>query len=132
MPAGQVAATAEPGVYLWSDFDGWHLWVVNGEGIGPITGSIQANDDVADGNLAIADAGTIEVDERSFAFELPAEPGLVGIDFNPGFFTDELTIELEGPDGPIDPGLVSFGRSGESPDEVPFQLEKVPAPEPEE
>lgn len=126
-PAPTVEVTAEPGVYLWSDFDGWHLWVVNGEGVSGVSGTIVADDDVGEGTLAVEGAGELTVDESSFTFDLPGEPALVGLDFNPGFYTGEMVIDLEGPDGPIDPALVTFGRSG-SAETMPIVLEQIERP----
>lgn len=129
--APDVELAADPGVYLWQDFDGWHLWVVNGDGISGVSGTIQADSEVGRGTLAVAGAGALTVEDESFTFDLPAEPELVGIDFNPGFFTSELVIELQGPDGPIDPALVTLGRRG-STDAVPVVIEKVERPAPTE
>src|SRR5699024_619544 len=39
-PAVDVDVDAAPGVYAFQDFQGWHLWVVNGDGIGSVTGRI--------------------------------------------------------------------------------------------
>ena len=125
-----AAATADvkPGYYLWSDFDGWHLWVVNGAGVKGAKGTIEDNDTVASATLATAGAGTVSKKGKTLSFDLPAEPRVVGVDFNPGFYANKLKVSLSDADGPVDPKLVTIGRSADV-TEVPFTIEQVPVDE---
>ena len=125
-----TAATADvkPGYYLWSDFDGWHLWVVNGDGVKGAKGTIENNDTFASAALATAGAGTVSKDGKSVSFDLPTEPRVVGVDFNPGFYSNKLNVSLTDADGPVDPKLVTIGRSADV-SEMPFTIEQVPVDE---
>lgn len=124
-PAKDVDVDAHPGVYAFQDFQGWHLWIVNGEGVGPVTGEITSDKDFAGAETAIDDAGTVKASGSTITVDLPAEPELVGVDFNVGFFAQEVTFDLRGPDGPLDPDLVTVGRAHTA-DQMPFEIEKVP------
>lgn len=112
-------AKAAPGAYLWNDYDGWHLWVVNGAGIGPVSGTLTSNDAVARAELAVPDAGTVSTKDKVVTFELPDSPKLTGIDFNPGFFARNLVFTLEGPDGPLPEKVVFVGSK---PTQAPYPL----------
>ncbi|MFN8018655.1 MAG: hypothetical protein U0P45_11085 [Acidimicrobiales bacterium] len=113
------ASKAKPGAYLWNDYDGWHLWVVNGTGIGAVKGTLTSNDAVARAELAVPDAGTVSTKDKVVTFDLPASPQLTGIDFNPGFFAKNLVFTLEGPDGPLPEQVVFVGSK---PTQAPFPL----------
>lgn len=130
-PPEDVDVDAAPGVYAFQDFQGWHLWIVNGDGIGPVTGEITSDEGFADAETAIDGAGTVEVSGSTITLDLPAEPELVGVDFNTGFFAQEVTFDLRGPDGPLDPELVTIGRARTA-DQMPFPVEKVPESEKDE
>ena len=125
VPAGEVTPTAEPGAYIWSDFDGWHLWVVNGAGVPAITGTLTSNDNLGKAVLAIEDAGEITLNGKSATFTLPTDRPLVGIDFNPGFYANKLVFTLNGPDGaPLDGALIKTGsKSAAAP--FPIVIEMV-------
>ncbi len=128
---GQAAADvtlgkdAKPGIYLWNDFDGWHLWVVNGEGVPAVKGTMTSNDTVAKAESAVPDAGTVVLVDKVATFELPTDQPIVGINFNPGFFANNLVFTLEGPDGAIDETLVHVGAKAE---QAPFPLVIAKAP----
>lgn len=124
-PAEDVEADIEPGVYVFQDFQGWHLWVVNGEEIGPVRGVLSSDEDFVRADAAIDGAGTVELSGAEVTFDLPDDPSLVGVDFATGFFAQEVTFDLEGPDGPLDAEIVTVGRSA-SVDEMPFDIRKVP------
>ena len=123
-PASQVAVTAKPGVYLWQDFDGHHLWVINGGAIAGAKGTITSNVDFGQVTLAIAGKGSAKVNGKEITFDLPAEPKLVGIDFNPGFYVKDITVDIQGPNGPIDPKLVTIGPK-RTVTTIPFGYQKV-------
>jgi len=120
VPATEVTVEAEPGVYLWNDFDGWHLWVVNGAGVPPVSGSLSSNDELGKAVLAVPDAGTVKQDGKTATFILPTDVPLTGIDFNPGFYSDSIVIALNGPDGaPVDTALVKTGKKSTA---APFPI----------
>lgn len=119
-PAPDVTVEADPGAYLWNDFDGWHLWVVNGAGVPAISGSISSNDDLDKAVLAIDGAGSVTPNGKTATFELPTDVPLAGIDFNPGFYSDDIVVTLNGPDGaPIDAALVKTGKKST---QAPFPI----------
>lgn len=120
----EAAADTAPGVYLWNDFGGWHLWVVNGEGVAGVKGTITSTDEIASAQVATAGEGTAVIEAKTVAFDLPAEPRVAGVDFNPGFYGEKLTVTLEGADGPVDPSLVTIGRD-RTVSVVPVVLDKV-------
>lgn len=120
----EAAADTPPGVYLWNDFGGWHLRVVNGEGVAGVKGTIVSGDEIASAEAATAGEGTAVIDGETIEFDLPAEPRVAGVDFNPGFYAEKLTVTLEGTDGPVDPKLVTVGRDRKV-TEVPVVLQKV-------
>ncbi len=107
--APDITVEAEPGVYLWNDYDGWHLWAVGGGDLAEVTGTLTSNDTVAKAVLAVPGAGTVELADKVVRFTLPADGEISGIDFNPGFYAKQLVITLDGPDGPIDSSLVHTG-----------------------
>lgn len=88
------------GWYLWSDFTGWHLWLV-----GDVGGSVEVTTngtflaDVTGGSPSLELA-----DDRLVLQRGSAEEPVVGVDFNPGFFANELTVTVTG-DGPLRTGF---------------------------
>lgn len=124
--APDVDVTAEPGVYFWQDFDGVHVWVVNGGDINGVKGTITADADIDSATLAIPATGTAKVDGKTITFDFPASPQLLGVDFNPGFYTKEITVDVTGPDGKsIDPKLVHKGANAKV-TKLPVVIRKVP------
>lgn len=121
--AAQVTPEAEPGVYVWQSFDGWHLWVVGGDGIDGLTGTITSNDDIVSARSSDADAGTVSLDGKEITFDLDAGVPLAGVDFDPGF-SEKLTITLETAGGEVAADQV-FTGSGRTPAEaVPLVIDK--------
>ena len=90
----QSAGILEEGFYLWTDFDGWHLWQVGGassDGVtitadyaiakaDPTGGSVDAT---ADGNLLTFARGS-------------ASERVVGVDFSPGIYTKTMVVTVNG------------------------------------
>jgi hypothetical protein len=109
--APTVKSTANPGVYVWSDFDGWHMWVQGGLGMPErVTGTLTSNDPIARADLAVPDTGTVNVQGKTVTFDLDTTRGLTGMDFNTGFYGKRLVFLLNGPDGqPIDQQLIKTG-----------------------
>lgn len=120
--ASRAQVTA--GIYIWSDFDGWHIRAVNGPGVAGLSGTLEADDEVGEAQAAPTSAGDVTRDSKTITFDLPAEPKVVGVDFNPGFYTNKMTITLKGADGPVDAALVELGQGGQV-REVPVVIKKV-------
>jgi hypothetical protein len=122
--ASDVKVEAKPGVYVWSDFKGWHVWAVNGEKVAGLKGTISSDKDFSDAKAAIKGVGTVKKDGDTITIDLPASPGLVGVDFNPGFYAKHLHFDLEGQDGKLDPSVIVKGPKG-TVASVPFDIDKV-------
>ncbi len=122
--AGDVKSTAKPGVYIWISFDGWHIWAVGGAGMPPtITGSVASNAVFDRADLALAGSGTVTKVGKQANFSVPTDKPITGIDFNPGFFGNQLVVQLNGPDGPLDPKLVHLGGKA-APATFPLIIQK--------
>ncbi len=117
--APKVEPGAAPGIYLWSDYDGWHLWVVKGPGVPAISGTLTSNDKVAKAVLATPSVGSVTTKDKVVTYLLPTDAPIVGVDFNPGFYAKQLVFTLNGPDGPVDQALVHVGRKAEK---APYPL----------
>lgn len=82
----------DDGVYLWSDFKGWHIWIAGGE---PDTSvSIQA-----DADLTAVAVGGATVDARGGELTVTcgdAPDRLAGADVNVGLYTTHLTVTVDG------------------------------------
>ncbi|HWJ97320.1 MAG TPA: hypothetical protein VNQ33_04115, partial [Acidimicrobiales bacterium] len=122
--AGEVTPSADPGVYIWNSFDGWHLWVVGGEGIDGLTGTITSSDDVVGAVSSAPDAGTVSVEGKTITFDLAAGSAVAGVDFDPGF-AKELTFTLKTAGGDVAPAQVFTGASREPVDAVPVVIDKA-------
>ncbi len=108
--APDITPKAKPGVYVWSDFDGWHMWIVGGTGMpATIDGTLTSNDPIARAELAVPDTGTVSTDGKVVTYSLDTSKPLSGIDFNTGFYGKRLVFTFNGPDGPIDGKLLHTG-----------------------
>jgi hypothetical protein len=108
--ADAVKATVKPGIYLWSGFDGWHLWVVNGSGVPAVSGTLISSDTIGKADLALKGGGVVTKAGKSATFTFVTSKPVTGMNFNPGFFSNSIAIALTGPDGkPIDTKLVHLG-----------------------
>lgn len=121
--AAEVTPAAEPGVYIWNSFDGWHLWVVNGDGIDGLKGTIASNTDLVGAESSAPDAGTVSVDGKVVTFDLDGGAAVAGVDFDPGF-ASQLTFDLETADGEVVASQVLTGSGGASVDAVPVVIDK--------
>lgn len=126
-PQVTVAPGTAPGIYIWNDFDGWHMWSVGGAELPEVSGTMQSSDAISQADLAVPGVGTVEKNDKVATFTIPAGVPLGGIDFNPGFFGKSMTFTLNGPDGPIDPALVHLGANAE---QAPFPLTIAYGPQP--
>ncbi|WP_426571139.1 hypothetical protein [Aquihabitans sp. McL0605] len=118
-----VNLAADPGVYIWSGFDGWHLWVVNGGDLKGIKGTITSNAEISRGAPSAPGDGTATVKGKELTFDLSGDAPLAGVDFEPGL-SKHLEFQIEGPDGPIDASVVTTGRSGTAVAALPFVIDK--------
>ncbi len=127
IPPDQVPGDTPSGAYLWSDFNGWHLWVVSGEGLETVTAIVSTDDGLA-AATAVAASGTAVSEGKQVTFTPTQGPRVAALDFEPGFYAKYVTVELTGPDGQrIDPALVHRGGSGTSPPAVPVVVSKQAA-----
>lgn len=120
---------AAAGLYLWNDFDGWHLWLVRGPGVDQVAGSIASSAEVTKAEPAAPPEanGTIAIDGRSIAFDFTgATAPVVGIDFNPGFRVESLTVAATNAGVPLGADLLRLGR-GAAPVAVPYTAALTPA-----
>lgn len=92
--ASGVAPDIEPGAYLWNDFQGWHLWVVMGDGVGPVQGTLTSDKDFDDVALATARVGSMQPKGGQISFSFPADAKVAGIDFSPGFYAEKIELKL--------------------------------------
>jgi hypothetical protein len=123
--AADVTLSASPGVYIWESFDGWHLWVVNGDGLAGLTGTISSNSDLVEATSSAPDAGTVSVDKKTVTFDLSEGAAVAGVDFDPGF-ADRLTFRLETADGEVSASQVLTGSKSTPVDAVPVVVNKAP------
>lgn len=95
-------SSVAPGVYIWSDFDGWFLWVVDPSGKAAARGSVTSNDDIAAAKLGVQGSGTVDSQGRRITFDFSGVQGKsAGAVFNPGFYGSTLLIDLDGKDLPV-------------------------------
>lgn len=123
-PATDVKAGGPAGIYLWSDFDGWHLWVVGGGNVPKsLSGTLTSSDNLDKAVLAVPDTGTVTKSGKTATFTLPTDKPISGLDFNPGFFAKQISVTLQGPDGPVDAKLIKIGSKG-APAPTPLVISK--------
>lgn len=122
-----VPADAPPGVYVWSDFDGWHLWMVNGEGVTGVQGAVVSDDEIVKADLAAAGVGERTITNNVIQFDLPADVRVSGLDINPGFYAKQLRFRFEGPDGEYPAATIKTGGLATPVTALPLILEKAQA-----
>ena len=116
---------ADPGVYIWSDYDGWHLWVQNGGDIRGVSGTIAGNDNIASVDVSPLSGGTATKAATVITFDLKDSDPIVGLDFNPGFYAVKLDFAINGPDGPIPASAIHLGKKMVPPTATPVSIQKV-------
>lgn len=95
-------ADAEPGAYLWLDYDGWHLWMIDPSGKAAARGALVSNADFGDAQTAVPDEGTVAVEGQGLTFDFSGtDAAAAGVSFNLGFYGTELTVSLQGTDLPL-------------------------------
>lgn len=82
------------GFYLWTDFDGWHLWLVGGGEADKVTIT-------SDNAISKADPTGGPVDVQVFGNVVAMRRGsatepVVGIDINPGYYAKNMIVAVEG------------------------------------
>lgn len=101
-PPDPVTPNAKAGVYVWSDFDGWHLWIVEPKGKAAAKGTVSSNDAIAKAKSEVPNQGLVLTQKGRFTFDLSGvEARTAGVVFDPGFYSSTLVIDLGGPDLPI-------------------------------
>lgn len=110
----EPAPDAQPGVYVWVDFDGWHLRVVKGEGVGQVSGEITGSDEPILKGMVAADPSAATVEGKVLRFDLPAEgKPITGFDFSSNFYGGRIVLRAEGPDGLLPRDLILTGSNAE-------------------
>lgn len=90
------------GLYIWSDFQGWFVWVVDPGGKAGAKGRITTNAEF--GSAALLEGATGEFVRNDSALEFDftgVGERATGFRFNQGFFTNTLMIDLDGDDLPV-------------------------------
>jgi hypothetical protein len=121
--ANEVTPTAEPGVYIWNGFDGWHVWVVNGDGLDGLSGTITSSDDLVSAASSVPKGGTVTVEGEKVTFDLKGGGAVTGVDFDPGF-SKELKFDLSSAGGDISADQVFTGSKSAPARSVPVVIEK--------
>lgn len=121
--AADVTPTAAPGAYIWQSFDGWHLWLVNGDGVRGAKGTITSSDTFNRATSSAPDAGTVSVDGKTITFDLSADAPVAGVDFDAGF-SRKLTFTLDTPDGKVPVKLIRLGSGAKAVDANPVVIDK--------
>ena len=95
-------AKAKAGVYIWTDFDGWHLWVVDPSGKEAAKGTVTSTDDIASADLVVKGSGTVDRSGRRLDFDFSGVSAkAAGVVFSPGFYGSTLLVDLGGSDLPV-------------------------------
>lgn len=118
---------AAPGVYVWNDFEGWHVWVVNGGDTAGLTGALVSDDEFARAETATPGEGSIKITNNVVEFDLPADVPIAGINVNPGFFSASLRFKLSGPDGDYPAPSVFTGGVPTPVPSLPLIIQKAPS-----
>ncbi len=122
--AAKVTPSVAPGVYLWNGFDGWHLWVVNGDGLDGLSGTITSTEGPERATSSAPAAGNVTVDGKEITFDLDGSGKVAGVDFEPGFYAKKLTIELKTASGKVPANVVFLGSGRTSARSVPLVVDK--------
>lgn len=123
----QVPADAPPGAYLWSDFNGWHLWIVADASLAGAVATVTADKGLARAN-AVGTTGTATIDGDRVTFAASDGTRVAALDFQPGFYARYFTLDIVGSDGNrIAPMLVHSGGSAASPPAMPLVVTKEAA-----
>ena len=82
------------GFYLWSGFDGWHVWLVGGGEGDRVT---ITSDDAISKAEPTGGPADVQVFGNTFALQRgSATERVVGADFNPGYYAKNMIITLDG------------------------------------
>ncbi len=101
-PITSVKPDAAPGVYLWLDFDGWHLWIVDPSGKAAARGTLVSGQDFGTAQTAVPGEGTVTVAGKNLDFDVSTvNAKAAGVTFNLGFYATDLTVTLQGSDLPL-------------------------------
>lgn len=108
-PPPADAGDAEPGAYLWSDFDGWHLWIVRGDEVDGVKGTITIDAEPTRAAPATAGQGTVRIEDDVIHFDFTGVTApVVGVDFNT-YFGSRISVAVESLVGPLDASRLHTG-----------------------
>lgn len=107
------------GLYIWSDFQGWFVWVVDPGGKAGAKGRISTNSEFGSAELVEGATGEFVRNDTQLEFDFTGVgERATGFRFNQGFFTNTVIIDLDGDDVPV------FMGNDATPLSPPFVLEK--------
>lgn len=90
------------GVYVWSDFDGWHTWIVDPAAVGITSGRVRTDSEFGSAELVDEGAGAFTRNDSVLEFDFGGlEQRVTGFRYNPGFFTSKVTYEFDGVSPPV-------------------------------
>lgn len=115
----QVPADAPSGIYIWSDFSGWHLWIVDPVGKAGAKGNLFSDADFGDASLAENSLGTVALEGANVPYDFSTAGRVAGFHFGPGFYATSITVNPSGPDLPIFLGVES------TPAQSPYTMTKT-------
>lgn len=124
-----AATDAAPGVYLWNDFDGWHLWVVRGPGVDKVAGTITSSADILKIDpAATADAnGLVTMEGKEVRFDFTAATAaVVGVDFNPGYRVQSISANATNGGAPLEADRFHVGSQAAA-KPLPYTVTLTPA-----
>ena len=93
-PPPADAPGLDDGFYFWSDFGGWHLWLVGGADADTVTFTADAPFARATGT-----GGSVSVDNNANVLTFSrgsARAKVVGVDFAPGFYAKTIVVSVTG------------------------------------
>jgi hypothetical protein len=86
-----------PGLYVWSDYDGWHLWYARAADGPELQGTLVSGGNVEKALPENAAGVELKVEGTTVTFTLgKAGQAVSGITMNPGFYSDRVKITLDG------------------------------------
>jgi len=93
-PAPTDPGDLPDGFYVWTDFDGWHGWLVGGGADDRLT--LTSDNAIT---KATPVGGPVDVQLQGNVFTLQrgsATERVVGVDFNPGYFARNMIVAVDG------------------------------------
>ncbi|MCU1452087.1 MAG: hypothetical protein JWN46_233 [Acidimicrobiales bacterium] len=124
----KAKALAAPGVYIWNDFDGWHVWVVKGAGTEKVKVQVASDKPLVGATVVgTAPTGLVKTPDR-VTFDFSTTTAHVsGLNINLGFFGKSVIISVDGGSGPLDTKLIFRGSKRVPATTNPDVEQKLPA-----